>query len=84
MVPTALFTRGGPSISTSTALYIAGFALVGVLIGGLLLWLLIRYCKKRRSEKREEKLGAAFLHVRGIMKEGEKSNPSNQPRSVPQ
>lgn len=83
MAPTTVFVRRGSSLSTSTELYIAGFSLVGALVGGLLLWLLVRFCKNRMNEKRDEKRGAAFLHVRGVMKEGEKSNTLNELRSVP-
>lgn len=74
-----MLARRGFSFNTSTELYIAGFALVGVLVSGLLLWLLVRHCKNRMSKKRNEKRGAAFLHVRGVMKEGEKSSTLNQP-----
>lgn len=58
-------------LGMSKGLYIAGFTLVGILVGGLSLWLLVRCYKKRMSEKRNDERGAAFLHVKGIRKAGD-------------
>ncbi|KAI6108310.1 hypothetical protein F5141DRAFT_108930 [Pisolithus sp. B1] len=59
------------SLGVSKGLYIAGFTLVGILVGGLSLWLLVRCYKKRMSAKRIDERGAAFLHVRGVKKTGD-------------
>ncbi|KAL4064556.1 hypothetical protein J3A83DRAFT_4101274 [Scleroderma citrinum] len=74
-----LLARNSFPLSTNTTLYIAGFVLVGVLVGGLSLWLLARCYKNRMNKKRNEERGAAFLHVRGVVKEGDGSNQANQP-----
>lgn len=51
--------------------YIAGFVIVGVIILAVAFWLGVRKYRKHALAKRESKLGAAFLSVRGIRPENE-------------
>ncbi|KAG6330876.1 hypothetical protein ID866_8214 [Astraeus odoratus] len=82
MAPVTLLARDSlSSDGMSKGLIIAGFTLVGVLVSGVSLWLLVRYCKHRMREKRSEERGAAFLHVRGVMKAGD--GPGVPARSLP-
>jgi len=57
-------------------IYIVGFVLVGVALLGLLVWLAIRTHRRRAVSKREENRGAAFLSVRGLVKNGEPEKSS--------
>ncbi|PBK78500.1 hypothetical protein ARMSODRAFT_924877 [Armillaria solidipes] len=62
------------AMSTSSSLrpiYIAGFVVVGVLLLGVALWLGIRTHRRRAQAKREENLGAAFLSVKGLVRDGD-------------
>ncbi|KAK0483982.1 hypothetical protein IW261DRAFT_1583211 [Armillaria novae-zelandiae] len=62
------------AMSTSSSLrpiYIAGFVVVGVLLLGVALWLAIRTYRRRAQAKREETLGAAFLSVKGLVRDGD-------------
>lgn len=62
------------AMSTSSSLrpiYIAGFVVVGVLLLGVVLWLGIRTHRRRAQAKREENLGAAFLSVKGLVRDGD-------------
>lgn len=54
---------------------IAGFCLVGVVLFGLALWAVVYVYRKRQRNKREKAQGAAFLTVKGVVKDttGEKS-----------
>ncbi|PFH53082.1 hypothetical protein AMATHDRAFT_1508 [Amanita thiersii Skay4041] len=54
-------------------IYAAGFAIVGAIALGLIIWLSLRLSRKRAKAKRESKLGPAFLSVRGVVKDGERS-----------
>ncbi|PBK92881.1 hypothetical protein ARMGADRAFT_929500 [Armillaria gallica] len=61
-------------MSTSSPLrpiYIAGFVVVGVLLLGVALWLAVRTHRRRAQAKREENLGAAFLSVKGLVRDGD-------------
>lgn len=62
---------------------IIGGIIVAAAIGfGAALWLLIRFMRKRTTKKREEERGAAFLNVRGLVKEDdEKRCAPRQPRA---
>lgn len=59
--------RDTPSYEPVNPIYIGGFSVVGAVILGLGVWGLIRWLRKRAAVKREEKRGAAFLSVRGIV-----------------
>ncbi|RDB25827.1 hypothetical protein Hypma_006477 [Hypsizygus marmoreus] len=65
------FVRRAEFSSPSNPIYIAGFCIVGAILLGLSIWILIRFQRKRAAAKREENRGAAFLSVRGLVKEGE-------------
>ncbi|KAF8623647.1 hypothetical protein AX17_007346 [Amanita inopinata Kibby_2008] len=56
--------------STINPIYITGFAAVGATVLGLVIWLLLRTVQKRAADRREEEPGAAFLSVRGVMRDG--------------
>ncbi|KAF9468158.1 hypothetical protein BDZ94DRAFT_1184579 [Collybia nuda] len=71
-----LFRRETPHPEPINPIYIGGFCVVGVIILGLGVWGLIRWRRKRASSKREEQRGAAFLSVRGIVKDGIKEKSS--------
>ncbi|KAK0211045.1 hypothetical protein DFS33DRAFT_1297100 [Desarmillaria ectypa] len=59
------------SSSSLRPIYIAGFVVVGVLLLGVALWLPIRRNRRRAQAKREENLGAAFLSVKGLFRDGD-------------
>ncbi|KAK0463806.1 uncharacterized protein EV420DRAFT_1618708 [Desarmillaria tabescens] len=59
------------SSSSLRPIYIAGFVVVGVLLLGVALWLAIRRYRRRAQAKREENLGAAFLSVKGLVRDGD-------------
>ncbi len=70
----AVRDENSEAMSTSSSLrpiYIAGFVVVGVLLLGVALWLAIRTHRRRAQAKREENLGAAFLSVKGLVREGD-------------
>ncbi|KAG7448138.1 uncharacterized protein BT62DRAFT_891058 [Guyanagaster necrorhizus] len=58
------------SSSSLRPIYIAGFVLVGVLLLGVALWLAIRRYRRWAQAKREGNLGAAFLSVKGLVRDG--------------
>ncbi|THV03196.1 hypothetical protein K435DRAFT_651803 [Dendrothele bispora CBS 962.96] len=53
-------------------IYIAGIALAAAIGLSLLTWFLIRWYRSRSQEKRATQRGAAFLNVKGLVKDGEK------------
>lgn len=73
----ALFDRAGGSTSAAqddrgiSAMYIVGFAIAGVVVLGIILWLGIHLYRKRRERQRQDRMGTAFLSVRGLVKENE-------------
>ncbi|KAK0228847.1 hypothetical protein IW262DRAFT_645398 [Armillaria fumosa] len=70
----AVRDENSEAMSTSSSLrpiYIAGFVVVGVLLLGVALWLAIRTYRRRAQAKREESLGAAFLSVKGLVRDGD-------------
>jgi hypothetical protein len=60
-----------------SAIDIAGFCLVGALFLGVII-VGIKLIRKRAQRKREDARGAAFLSVRGLVRDGEK-NQDNEP-----
>ena len=46
-----------------------GFCIAGSLILFLIIWVVLRICRQRAKKKRENDRGAAFLTVKGVMKE---------------
>ncbi|KAK0196809.1 hypothetical protein F5146DRAFT_1013017 [Armillaria mellea] len=70
----AVRDENSEAMSTSSSLrpiYIAGFVVVGILLLGVALWLAIRTYRRRAQAKREESLGAAFLSVKGLVRDGD-------------
>ncbi|KII89878.1 hypothetical protein PLICRDRAFT_40059 [Plicaturopsis crispa FD-325 SS-3] len=66
----ALSRRADDSTSSITnPIYLAGIAAAGALVLGCALWLIIRAVRKRAQAKRDNARGAAFLSVRGLVKE---------------
>jgi len=80
-----LLRRSDPA-STAGALnptYIAGICVACVIALGLAIWLGIRVQRKRAAAKREDGRGAAFLSIRGLVKEDdvEKDNSAGGVRT---
>ena len=67
--------------SSNTTLYIVGFIIAGAIILGAAAWLAVRLMRKRARRNDEENRGAAFLNVRGLVKEaGEKGQDDVLPK----
>ena len=77
MAPTLLLSRSSTpgsnadTMSLTNPIYIAGFVLAGVLSLGVATWLALRLYRQRVAERRESKMGAAFLSVKGLRPEGQ-------------
>lgn len=54
--------------SISNPLYLAGVIVAVVIVLVIAIWLGLRTYRKRIAAKREEKMGAAFLSVKGLVK----------------
>jgi len=67
--------------SSNNILYIAGFTVAGIVILGAVCWLTIRLLRKRARRSEQDDRGAAFLNVRGLIREdGEKSRGGALPK----
>jgi len=78
--PIHILPRGGDA-SSNIVLYIAGFSIAGVVILGAATWLAIRFLKQRARRNDEDNRGAAFLNVRGLVREaGEKGQGEGLPK----
>ncbi|KAJ4476205.1 hypothetical protein J3R30DRAFT_414275 [Lentinula aciculospora] len=81
-----IFLRDDSSTAENSSLspiYIAGIALIGTIIMGTVAWLTVRQLRKRSRSKRENERGAAFLSVRGVVREGrEKERPPKSTQYV--
>jgi len=64
--------------TSSPRLIYAGVFLIVVALVGLATWIGVRTFRKRAQAKREDAQGAAFLSVRGLVKE-EKTEKSDPP-----
>jgi len=64
--PVAAFQDNDGGIS---AMYIIGFSIVGAAFLVLILWFAIHFCRKWSARRRQDQLGAAFLSVRGLVKD---------------
>jgi hypothetical protein len=71
-----LFQRSNsPDLSViRNPIIIAGLLVIGLIFCGLLAWFGFRIYRKRAVAKRESKMGAAFLSVKGVVHED--GNPS--------
>ncbi|KDR76307.1 hypothetical protein GALMADRAFT_247666 [Galerina marginata CBS 339.88] len=74
-------TRSEPSSdasSISNPVYIAGIIVAAVIISGVGIWMGLRFYRKRMAAKRESERGAAFLSVKGLVRDdagNEKDTP---------
>jgi len=57
------------SSSISNPIYAAGIVIAIVIVLGISAWLGLRVFKKRAAAKRESKMGAAFLSVKGLVRD---------------
>jgi hypothetical protein len=62
--------------------YIIGIALVGCILLGISTWLLLRLYRKRLRAKREDARGAAFLSVKGLVRESAEYEKSSIPPEI--
>ncbi|KAG2756880.1 hypothetical protein P692DRAFT_20765263 [Suillus brevipes Sb2] len=53
----------------SRTVYIVGFTLAGLLVVTSMIWLALRFFRRKLQAKRGEERGAAFLNVRGVVRE---------------
>lgn len=66
--------------SSQTGLYVAGFVVAGAIVIGAAAWLTIRFLRQRARRSDEDNRGAAFLNVRGLVKEDDEKG---QDETVP-
>ncbi|EIN04826.1 hypothetical protein PUNSTDRAFT_128082 [Punctularia strigosozonata HHB-11173 SS5] len=72
-------TSTASATKVSNPTIIAGICVASVVAFSLALWLGIRTFRKRAQNKREDARGAAFLNVRGLVKEGSDSEKQDIP-----
>lgn len=77
--PIHIFPRSG-GMSSSTEVYVAGFVVAGLFLLGATAWLTIRFLRKRAQRKEEDKRGAAFLNIRGLIREDGEKNGDSLPK----
>jgi hypothetical protein len=67
-----LFQRSNSSstITVNSPIIIAGLTVIILIFCGLFSWLGFRIYQKRAAAKRESKMGAAFLSVKGVVPDG--------------
>jgi hypothetical protein len=56
-------------IPISKTVYIVGFTLAGFFLALAASWVALRFFRRKLQEKRAEARGAAFLNVRGVVRE---------------
>ena len=71
---TSLVSRDGFGYSASSKSGLPTMAIIGFVVAGIILaivggWLGVRLYRKRAQRKRDNARGAAFLSVRGLVKE---------------
>lgn len=69
-----LLSRSDPNdapgvLPISRTIYIVGFTLAGLLAATSILWLALRFFRRKLQAKRAEERGAAFLNVQGVVRE---------------
>lgn len=62
-------SAAGNAPTLSNPAYLAGLIVAVVLLLGVALWLGLRSYRKRQSAKRKERTDAAFLSVKGLVRE---------------
>jgi hypothetical protein len=60
-------------------IFIAGLTIIILVLCGVLSWLGFRIYRKRAAAKRESRMGAAFLSVKGVVPDG----PGNEKGAHP-
>jgi hypothetical protein len=56
-------------VPISRTVYIVGFTLAGLLAAISITWVTLRFFRRKLQAKRAEERGAAFLNVRGVVRE---------------
>jgi hypothetical protein len=75
-----ILPRDGP-MSSNTALYIVGFSIAGIVVFGAAAWLTIKFLRQRARRCDEDRRGAAFLNIRGLVRDvGEKAQDEAPPK----
>jgi len=69
ILPRADLSPSANPSSISNPIYIAGIVVAVVIVLGISTWLGLRVFKKRAAAKRESKMGAAFLSVKGLVRD---------------
>ncbi|TFK72945.1 hypothetical protein BDN72DRAFT_894384 [Pluteus cervinus] len=64
-----IFRREENSSQYINPIYIAGFAVAGTIVLGFGIWIGLRTYRRRAASQREAERGAAFLSVRGLVRE---------------
>ena len=72
--PRADLPSSADSPSVLNPIYVVGIVVAVVTILGISGWLGLRVYRKRAAAKRESKMGAAFLSVKGLVREGDPMN----------
>ncbi|KAG2037652.1 hypothetical protein BDR03DRAFT_366572 [Suillus americanus] len=65
----------------SRTIYIVGFTLAGLLAATSVIWLALRFFRRKLQAKRAEERGVAFLNIRGVVREMDE--PASQFPSQP-
>ncbi len=61
--------------SSLRPVYIAGFSVIGAILIGVAIWLSIHIYRRRAQAKRDNMRGAAFLSVKGLVRDKEEPLP---------
>lgn len=77
MAPLNIFKRTSDSSSSSIQIgtlsvpvyAVIGIAVIVAILLGLAIWLIVKTVRKRARRRREDDRGAAFLTVKGVMKD---------------
>ncbi|KAG1887249.1 hypothetical protein F4604DRAFT_1238465 [Suillus subluteus] len=76
------YSTDSPSVlPISRTIYIVGFTIAGLLAAISVIWLALRFFRRKLQAKRAEERGAAFLNVRGVVRE--MNEPGSQFPSQP-
>lgn len=75
MAPTTQFFKRGDITDAKVGntnvpvIVVVGFGVAGALLLFVVIWISLKACRKRAKKRREDARGAAFLTVKGVMKE---------------
>jgi hypothetical protein len=62
-------TDASGDLPISKTVYIVGFTIAGLLAVTSVMWIALRFFRRKLQAKRAEERGAAFLNVRGVVRE---------------